>query len=148
MRITKTLMCFLLLSMQTGFSWFHCPPILHLRVSGPSSQNPSLQIYFTVEIQVNGPCPSIWPLSIDPGLSQWWAEFEYIEVVMLSHVLWKYVFLDWMCLLELLENKTFFMFLLTAAALMHGWPLSVTLTRRNPTSSVTHITYISDVGPE
>ena len=56
--------------MQTGFGLSHRASVLHLSISAPSSQYPSLHVYFTVETQVNGGLPSISPFSIDPGSVQ------------------------------------------------------------------------------
>ena len=67
-------MCFLPFSIQTGFAWSHFPPIPHLSIPVPSSQYPSLHVYFTVETQVNGGLPSIPLFSIDPGSLQWGTE--------------------------------------------------------------------------
>ena len=56
--------------MEDGFLWFHWPSVPHVRVSAPSSQYPSLQVYLTVDLQVNGPISSIRLFSIDPGSLQ------------------------------------------------------------------------------
>ena len=77
--------------MQTGFGLSHRASVLHLRISAPSSQYPSLHVYFTVETQVNGGLPSISPFSIDPGSVQGTTEVIGKRITQLLHVKFKYI---------------------------------------------------------
>ena len=107
------IMRFLLLSMQTGFSWFHLPPISHWSISGPSSQYPSLHVYFKVDVHVNGAVPSISPFSIDPGFAQCRAEGKVENKLVCVHLthLWKQISQSWRLFLQIIMYQLAFLLL-------------------------------------